>query len=932
MSFKAFRGNAFSHAHENLIFNELHDLLEENWAASDEPIFLLGNFYVGGCELDALILKRNAIIVVDFKNYGGELELAENGSWKIDGQVVKGGSKPNPFIQIRDNKNQLRGYLKENVVFDSSPELGHIAGLCLFHQETKYNKNELSHSIRSWFHISDVSHAVRTIDAIVSSKINLSENELTKILSAFAVPEYTPDGRSVEVPIGLYNEDFDQIPERLNSEQTKAFSLMKEWMDEEVHAVFALSGAAHTGLDKTVKAFTKYLRGINRQPIYVAPNARVASRYNSLGFKDVSSIFQWIFAKRPNEIVNGKNKYPIKAPNVDIHKDIIIILESHLLSNDHFETETAVYGSGFLVNDLIEALQSTVSIENKVLAEPDQTRILPKILIVGDSYQLTRGARDKSLLMCQELEQKSIRCLETELNSQDRKVEDPSDLLDFQNTLIGQLKAQKFLNLPVCESGFIKQIERGEKTEKIIEQLFQWPRNTVYLTATNEAAHSINKAVRARFLGVDNRSSIVAGDLIDIHNRTPNAGNHDFDQIEQEWVNAGEIALVTTVAKGSWTRSQELKGRDQPVTIEFNEATIRHSRGTSTIFYIVDYLSAIKPELTQDQSIALQIWAKKEASEALADKKDELDSMDASDPGYAEAKSRFDEELKNKIMASRYTNAARIRYAYAMTVHRSQNYEQIPNVVLDGQSAHDTSNPATDSYFRWLYTATTRAVDSLEILNYPNLTPISQAAWRFDNSRLVPITDKTRFFFDEDRRPSDDELALPFPTGFSNPDARLVALLLTIYDQLSNSDWRVEAVSQHNYRDSYSFALEDSLVQVDFNYNQKFEVSVGKPAVKKGEEAHVHQLMHLLSTRPRFIDPNIEIAFNQIRSLLSEKSWTVHSIDEKPYKMYVVAEHPYGKVKLELNVPAKGNVSSINLVQADSKAVADIFKTEFSDV
>ena len=931
MSFKAFRGNAFSHTHENLIFNELHDLLEQNWAASDEPIFLIGNFYVRGCELDALILKRNALIVVDFKNYGGKLELAENGPWKIDGQVVKGGSKPNPFIQIRDNRNQLRGYLNENVVFDSSPELGHIAGLCLFHQETKYNKNELSHPIRSWFHISDISHAIRTIDAIVSTKINLSENELTKILSAFAVPEYTPDGRSVEVPIGPYNEDFDPIPERLNGEQIKALNLMQEWMDEEVHTAFALSGAAHTGLNKTVKAFTKYLRDINKQPIFLAPNARVASRYNSSGFKDVSSVFQWIFAKRPNEIVNGKNKYPIKAPNVDIHKDIIIILESHLLSNDHFETETAVYGSGFLVNDLIEALSSEVSIENEVLAEPNQTRTLPKILIVGDSYQLTRGARDKSLLTCQELEQMSIRCLETELRSQDRHVEDPSDLLDFQNTLIGQLKAQKFLNLPVCKSGFIKQIERGEKTEEIIEQLFQWPRNTVYLTATNEAAHSINKAVRARFPDVDSRHSLAAGDLIDIHNRTPNTGNYDFDQIEQEWVNAGEIALVTTVGD-SWTRSQELKGREQPVTIEFNEATIRHSRGTSTIFYIVDYMSAMKPELTQDQSIALQIWAKKEASEALADKKNKLDSMDASDPDYPEAKSRFDEELNNKIMTSKYTNAARIRYAYAMTVHRSQIYEQVPNVVLDGHSAHDTSNPATDSYFRWLYTATTRAMDSLEILNYPNLTPISQAVWKFDQARLVPITDKTRFFFDKDRRPSDDELASPSPTGFSNPDARLVALFLTIQDQLSDSDWRVEAVSQNNYKDSYSFAFEESLVQVDFNYNQKFEVSVGKPVVKKGAEAHAHQLIHLLSTQPRFIDPNVEIAVNQIRLLLSEKSWAVHSIDEKPYKVYVVAEHPCGKVKLELNVPATGNVSSINLVKADTKAVADVFKTEFSNV
>ena len=104
MTFKAYRASASNYTQENLAFNELHDLLKRHWEERDDPLHLIGNVFVNGQEIDAIVLKQNALIVIDFKNYGGNLSFSENGNWKIAGRTVKGGSKANPYQQIRDNK------------------------------------------------------------------------------------------------------------------------------------------------------------------------------------------------------------------------------------------------------------------------------------------------------------------------------------------------------------------------------------------------------------------------------------------------------------------------------------------------------------------------------------------------------------------------------------------------------------------------------------------------------------------------------------------------------------------------------------------------------------------------------------------------------------------------------------------------------------
>jgi hypothetical protein len=936
MTFKAYRAAPFSHAHENRIFNLLHDILQTHWGEQDEPLHLLGNFYIDGAEIDALIIKRNAVIVIDFKDYGGKLKFSENSRWTIDGTIVRGGNKTNPYQQIRDNKFQLLNYLNDRVKFQSSPNLGHIAGLCLFHQAIEFDEATLPHNISRWFHVADVPTVIRTVDAIVSSAINFSNADIDAVLSTLDVPIYHPDGRSVEVPLPPYDEgDESPLPPRLNGEQTQAIVKIKDWLKDEELKVFSLAGAFYTGKSKVLGTIVHNLVDSGKTPIYLAPNARIANRYKTKGFSDVSSIYSWLYAGRPNDIKNGKAIYPIDREPIDADKDVLVVFDAHLLGNDLFETETAVYGSGYILSDFLGSLRGIDRQGDDNKQEPIAFSEIPKILLVGDPYQLTRGARDRSLLAGQIFQQEKIGFSEAELKSQDRDNLAPVEILDFQADLIGQIKAQKFVRLPLCQQGAIKTIVKGDHTDNIAKSLMEWPRRAVYLCPTNEAAQSVNNGIRAKYLRAQSRGILVEGDIVDIHNRTPNLRANEFEQSEVEWVSSGEFARVVNSDGKVWSKSISLKGRETPVTVDFAQVTIESTGGIADIIYLPDFLSSAKPELSQDQTIALQIWAREEADEALADEKARLDAMKVSDSGYAEAHQQYKTRHSNLVLASQYSNAARLRYAYALTVHRAQAYEPLPKIILDGRRAHDTDNPATDSYFRWLYTATICTSDALQILDYPELTPLSKAQWSFGGARLVPVTFKPIFYYNKDRVPTDDELATPLPNGFSNPDPKLLSVLLTIYDLIGDSDWRVETITQHNYKERYTFANDRGTVTVDLDYNGKFDVSIGKVSVDSGSQELIDEIKGILVTKPIFVDPNIAEAVDILQDHLARKSWSLASVDEKNYKAFLIARHELGNIKLEINVPSdssvskKGVISSIKVQQADSETVANLFEADF---
>ena len=80
---------------------------------------------------------------------------------------------------------------------------------------------------------------------------------------------------------------------------------------------------------------------------------------------------------------------------------------------------------------------------------------------------------------------------------------------------------------------------------------------------------------------------------------------------------------------------------------------------------------------------------------------------------YPEIKSkrkRMEEVRKNP-----YYNALQVKYGYAVTCHKAQG-GQWKRVFLD--QGYVTPDMATSDYYRWLYTAFTRATERLYLVNW----------------------------------------------------------------------------------------------------------------------------------------------------------------------------------------------------------------------
>ena len=73
-------------------------------------------------------------------------------------------------------------------------------------------------------------------------------------------------------------------------------------------------------------------------------------------------------------------------------------------------------------------------------------------------------------------------------------------------------------------------------------------------------------------------------------------------------------------------------------------------------------------------------------------------------------------ERMKKMKSDPHYNALQVKYAYAVTCHKAQG-GQWKRVFLD--QGYMTEDMLTPDYFRWLYTAFTRATETLYWVNWP---------------------------------------------------------------------------------------------------------------------------------------------------------------------------------------------------------------------
>lgn len=250
MPFKAFLNKKFDTTHENVFFDELIEKFSKEWNKSNNLVVLLGNFYFNNRDIDAMVIKNDAIIVIDFKDYGGTITFSENDEWKATNIPIKGGAAINPFIQLKTTKSILIKFFenKSKQIFNNNNKTityNDLYSLVLFHREINL-ENELPGNIKKWFFISDRKRVVGLINNIVNKTINLTNDEIERIPYLLEIKEY----KLIDDSGATSNSNIDNLSENktnaiveLTVEQEKIKRL-----DEGRHVVFAPPGAGKTTL------------------------------------------------------------------------------------------------------------------------------------------------------------------------------------------------------------------------------------------------------------------------------------------------------------------------------------------------------------------------------------------------------------------------------------------------------------------------------------------------------------------------------------------------------------------------------------------------------------------------------------------------------------------------------------------------------------
>ena len=182
MSLLVYKINDYSFTAEREQYRTLCNALKAKYSGTDNLCLFVANWNVYGSELDALLIKQDAIIAIEFKDYGGKIIATENGDWKKeDGTIIKGGVRKSPYKQAQINRSNLINGLRDSG-FVASSNLKHIASLIVFNQPITLDDRGISRRVKSWLHICDNDHFIEKIEDITSPITHFSNAELLRLV------------------------------------------------------------------------------------------------------------------------------------------------------------------------------------------------------------------------------------------------------------------------------------------------------------------------------------------------------------------------------------------------------------------------------------------------------------------------------------------------------------------------------------------------------------------------------------------------------------------------------------------------------------------------------------------------------------------------------------------------------------------------------
>ncbi|HEY3370962.1 MAG TPA: AAA family ATPase [Prolixibacteraceae bacterium] len=428
-------------------------------------------------------------------------------------------------------------------------------------------------------------------------------------------------------------------------------------------AIFLLRGYAGTGKTTLLSSLVKTLSLFKFNSILLAPTGRAAKVLSSYAGKNAYTIHKNIYRQQSSS--DGTGRFVL---NKNLCKDTFFIVdEASMISNS--TGETSIFGSGRLLEDLIEYVYSGSNC---------------RLLLVGDTAQLPPVGLDVSPALSQkELEFYDRDVYEYELTEVVRQ--DLNSGILYNATFIRNLITEG-----AYQSGYFhleyklfEDVRRVSGADLIEEISTCYDRfgliETIVVTRSNKRANKFNEGIRSAILYKE--ADISVNDLIMI------VKNNYFWLEENEkidFIANGDIAQIIAIYK-----YEELYG------FKFANVSLR----------LLDY-----PDIEFDCKIILDTLSIESASLTGEQNRKLFDAVSEDYVDIRNKKNRWD-----KIKENPYFNALQVKFAYAVTCHKAQGGQWRAVFVDQGYLTEEMLNT---EFLRWLYTAFTRPTERLYLVNF----------------------------------------------------------------------------------------------------------------------------------------------------------------------------------------------------------------------
>ena len=451
-------------------------------------------------------------------------------------------------------------------------------------------------------------------------------------------------------------------------EQEKTIDRLSEFLlSDNDRKVFLLCGYAGTGKTSLISALVRTMEQLERKTVLLAPTGRAAKVFSSYSGKSAHTIHKCIYRQKSIMDSSVFTLTENRAQNT-----LFIVDEASMISND----SNPMTCSNGLLDDLIEFVYSGRGCS---------------MLLLGDTAQLPPvGEMQSPALTESYLRSMFLDVTSVELRQVMRQLND-SGILYNATMLRQRIEEEETYDLPNIKLKEFTDIcnVQGEELIEAIESSYNKAGvdETIILCRSNKRANVYNEGIRRRILYREEELS--RGDMLMI------VKNNYFwrEQLGKE--DKTILEKLDFIANGDMAEIIRVHGTEEMYGFRFADVTlslIDYEDCEIDVKIMLDTLTSESPSLTREENEKLftAVWE-----------------------DYPEIRSK--RKRMEEIRKNPYYNALQVKYGYAVTCHKAQGGEWKRVFIDQGYLSEDMVNP---DYYRWLYTAFTRASEKLHLVNW----------------------------------------------------------------------------------------------------------------------------------------------------------------------------------------------------------------------